>query len=74
MAFGNAKRILQATSGLSAFKLLLLMARFTRPGLEPLWALVLKPLVRDGEIPFRYREGNRSFRVDTDGRPAERSA
>jgi FkbM family methyltransferase len=63
MAFGNAKRILQATSGLSAFKLLLLMARFTRPGLEPLWALVLKPLVRDGEIPFRYREGNRSFRA-----------
>ena len=61
MAFGNARRILQATSGLSAFKLLLLMVRFTRPSLEPLWTLLLQPFVRNGEVPFRYREGNRSY-------------
>jgi hypothetical protein len=54
MAFGNARRILQATSGLSAFKLLVLMARFTRPGLEPLWKLLLQPMVRDSfSIPLR---------------------
>lgn len=63
MAFGNARRILQATSGLSAFKLLLLMVRFTRPGLGPLWTLLLQPFVRNGEIPFRYREGNRSYQA-----------
>ena len=63
MAFGNARRILQATSGLSAFKLLVLTARFTRPGLEPLWKLLLQPMVRNGEIPFRYREGNRRYRA-----------
>ena len=63
MAFGNARRILQAVSGLSAFKLLLLMVRFTRPSLEPLWTVLLQPFVRNGEIPFRYHEGNRNYRA-----------
>jgi len=63
MAFGNARRILQAVSGLSAFKLLLLMVRFTRPGLEPLWTMLLQPFVRNGEIPFRYHEGDRNYRA-----------
>lgn len=63
MAFGNARRILQAMSGLSAFKLLLLMVRFTRPSLAPLSTMLLQPFVRDGEIPFRYREGNRHYRA-----------
>src|ERR1700745_254640 len=61
MAFGNARGILQAVSGLSALKLLLLMARFTRPQLEPLCTLLLQPFVRNGEIPIRYREGNRNY-------------
>jgi FkbM family methyltransferase len=61
MAFGNARRILQAVSGLSALKLLLLMARFTRPKLEPLCTLLLQPFIRNGEIPIRYREGNRNY-------------
>ncbi len=63
MAFGNARQILQATSGLNSFKLLLLMARFTRPGLEPLSTLLLQPFMRNGEIPFRYHEGNRNYSV-----------
>jgi FkbM family methyltransferase len=61
MAFGNARQIVQATSGLSAFKLLLLMVRFTRPRLEPLWKMLLQPFVRNGEVPFEYREGNRNY-------------
>jgi FkbM family methyltransferase len=62
MAFENAREILRTTSGLSALKLLLLMVRFTRPSLEPLWTRLLQLFARDGEIPIRYREGNRNYR------------
>jgi FkbM family methyltransferase len=61
VVFGNARHILRATSGLSAFKLLLLMARFTRPRLESLSTLLLQPFVRNGEVSFQYREGNRTY-------------
>ena len=63
MAFGNAKDILRSTSGLSAFKLLLLTARESRPGLRPLWLGLLRPFVRKEEVPIRYTQAGRTFDI-----------
>jgi FkbM family methyltransferase len=63
MAFGNAKDILKSTSGLDAVKLLLLTAQQSRPGLSPLWRLLLLPFVRKDEILIQYKRANRSFKV-----------
>jgi FkbM family methyltransferase len=63
MAFGNAKDILKNTSGLSAFKLLLLTAQQSRPGMSPLCMLLLRPFMRNDEILIRYKQANRSFNV-----------
>jgi FkbM family methyltransferase len=61
MAFGNAKRIVQAVSGLTAVKLVLLTARFSRPGLGALWTGLLRPFARGGEMPIAYRQGERDY-------------
>ena len=63
MAFGKAKLILKNVSGLSALKLLLLKAKYSRPALRPLCVFLLAPFQRNGEIPIDYKKGNRSFRV-----------
>jgi FkbM family methyltransferase len=63
MAFGNAKHILKNTSGLSAFKLLLLTAQQSRPGIRPLCMLLLRSFVHKDEILIRYKQANRSFKV-----------
>jgi FkbM family methyltransferase len=59
VAFGNAKRILRCTSGLSALKLLALTGQYSRPGLAPVLKLLLRPFDRDGAISIRYRVGAR---------------
>ena len=63
MAFGNAKQIVQRTSGSSAIKLLLLTAKFSRPGLLPLWKALLSPFVHSGEISVPYKEAGKSRRA-----------
>jgi FkbM family methyltransferase len=63
MAFHNAKLILKNASGQSAVKLLLLTAQSSRPRLSSLCALLLRPFVRNGEIPIHYQQANRSFNV-----------
>lgn len=63
MAFGNAKRILQNVSGLSALKLLLLTARSSRPALRPLCDLLLRPFVHNDEVAIEYTQANRRLRI-----------
>jgi FkbM family methyltransferase len=63
MAFGNAKLILKKVSGLSALKLLLLKAKYSRPALRPICDFLLRPFATNGEIPIDYKKGNRSFRI-----------
>jgi FkbM family methyltransferase len=63
MALVNAKLILKSASGLSVLKLLLLTARFSRPGLRPFWTTLLRPFVRNDEIPIQYRQATHSFNV-----------
>ena len=63
MAFANARLILKTASGWSALKLLLLTARFSRPGLVSIWTPLLRPFVRNDEIPIRYTQANRTFDV-----------
>ena len=63
MAFGNAKLILKKTSGLSALKLLLMTAQFSRPGLKSFWTLLLRPFVHNDEIAIQYKQANRTCNV-----------
>lgn len=63
MAFANAKQILSRVSGLTAAKLLLLLARRTRPALAPLCSTLLKPFVHHNEIELHYTEQHRALRV-----------
>jgi FkbM family methyltransferase len=63
MAFGNAKDILKNTSGLSAFKLLLLTAQQSHPSMSPLCMLLLRPFVRNDEVLIHYKQTNRNFNV-----------
>lgn len=63
MAFVNAKLILHRVSGLSALKLLLLTARFSRPGLESFWNILLRPFVRNDEIEIQYQQADRPRNV-----------
>ncbi|MEO6817608.1 MAG: FkbM family methyltransferase [Edaphobacter sp.] len=61
MALENMKQILERTAGTNAFKLLLLTGQSSRPGLEPLWGLLLRPFVHNGEFPIRYKQGDRDL-------------
>jgi len=63
MAFGNAKQILERTSGLSALKLLALTAQYSRPKLAPLSKLMLAPFVRDGAILVRYKQSGKKLKA-----------
>lgn len=63
MALGNARLILKNVSGLSALKLLLLTAQYSRPALSPLCTLLLRPFVRDNEILIHYKQANRKLTV-----------
>jgi FkbM family methyltransferase len=62
MALGNAKQILRNVPLGSAVKLSLLTARFSRPGLRPVWDMLLAPAIHDGEISIEYSRGGRSLR------------
>ncbi len=63
MALSNAKLILKNVSGLSALKLLLLTARYSRPALSPLCTLLLRPFVRNGEMLIHYKQEHRNLSV-----------
>jgi FkbM family methyltransferase len=55
MAFDNVNSILQMGSVSSSFKLLLIAASASRPKYQKLCFRLLRPFVRNGEIPLRYR-------------------
>jgi FkbM family methyltransferase len=63
MAFKNAKLILKTASGTSTLKLLLLTAQYSRPSLRPLCSALLRPFVRNDELPIQYTQANRSFNI-----------
>jgi FkbM family methyltransferase len=63
MALGNAKLILNKVHGLSASKLLLLTAKYSRPALSPLCMLLLRPFVHDHEITIHYKQAHRNLCV-----------
>ena len=63
MALANARLILKSASGSSALKLLLLTARFSRPGLKPIWITLIRAFVRNEEIPIQYTQSNRTFDI-----------
>lgn len=71
MSFPNATLILKRTTGLSSFKLLILTAQASRPRLRMAWDFMLKPFVRDNQVPLTCRESDRTLQVSV--RLADRS-
>ena len=63
MGFSNAKQLVQSTSGLSALKLLLLTARYSRPRFASVWKFLLAPFEHNHEMPIDYERAQRRFRV-----------
>lgn len=57
----NARRILKMGPSLTTFKLLLMAAAASRPGLRSLCLLLLRPFVHEGEISVDYRYETRSY-------------
>lgn len=72
MGFPNAKLILKKTTGLSAFKLLILSAQASRPRMKLLWDSILQPFVVNDQVALTYRESNRTLQVSV--RLADRSS
>ena len=72
MGFPNAQLILKRTTGLSAFKLLILSAQASRPRMKFVWDFILQPFVNDDQIALTYRESNRTLQMSL--RLADRSS
>ena len=63
MAFPNLKRILRSSTGRDKIKLVLLAAAFSRPRFRGAALLMLRPFIRNGELPISYRDGGRTLVV-----------
>src|SRR5437899_5160629 len=63
MAFNNVRDILSIHSPLSSLKMLCVAANFSRPRFRFLWQSILRPFVRNEEIPLRYWCVNRYERI-----------
>ena len=63
MAFPNLKRILRSSTGRDKLKLALLAAAFSRPRFRGAALLLLRPFVRNGQLPLHYHDGGRTLVV-----------
>src|ERR1700712_3167726 len=61
MAFPNLKRILRSSTGRDKIKLVLLAAAFSRPHFRSVALLMLRPFIRNGQLPIHYRDGGRTL-------------
>ena len=64
MGFRNARNILKHCSPLNSYKLLLASAIVTRPSYKSLWLALLRPFIREGQVPFEYRCYGRDLKAN----------
>ena len=63
MFFPNARPILKRGPSLNTYKLLLLAAASSRPGLRTLSFALLRPFIHHGDVAIRYKCQGRSYTV-----------
>jgi FkbM family methyltransferase len=64
VGFRNARNILKHCSPVNSYKLLLASAIITRPTYKSVWLALLRPFIREGQIPFQYRCYGRDLKAN----------